>query len=421
MQSTPIGAAFLIFAVAAPAGAQDKINSAAGQTATAEPDAGSRALTLPEAAALLRVDAAVVSRLAESQQIPARRVGTEWRFSRSALIAWLAGDWKIPTLINPASVLAEAAGAASSTREVVALTEQAHGAIVGRGAAPPTANGSAAAVDRTAPIGTAPEQRSASEVFLRDQRVLQDPHQFTFDVGLVYTRRDTPLVVEQGGSSVLGNAESEAFTTQLIGRYSVSRDTELFASTSYSGKRANLYAGATRQSRASRRELDDIGVGVRHTLVHEGAGRPDVILSLDARLPTGETSRAIGAGVTLVKSLDPVVLFGTLGMRRTFSRDFTDVTRLEPRHRTDVTLGYAFALNDALSLNMAVDSSFSRAASFTNAVLRSSYVATLQTGLTVRVARGIYLQPSVRYRLTGPGTGFALGLNIPFTFAGPAE
>jgi excisionase family DNA binding protein len=42
------------------------------------------------AAELLRVDEAAVVELAERGELPARRIGGAWRFSRSALLDWLA-------------------------------------------------------------------------------------------------------------------------------------------------------------------------------------------------------------------------------------------------------------------------------------------------------------------------------------------
>ncbi|MDQ3631175.1 MAG: helix-turn-helix domain-containing protein [Actinomycetota bacterium] len=49
-------------------------------------------LTLSETAALLRLEEeVVVSQAAEPGGIPGRRIGEHWRFSRQALLAWLAG------------------------------------------------------------------------------------------------------------------------------------------------------------------------------------------------------------------------------------------------------------------------------------------------------------------------------------------
>jgi excisionase family DNA binding protein len=55
------------------------------------PDATPEVLTLDQAAALLQVDPAAVADLAERGELPGRRIGKEWRFSRAALLRWL-GD-----------------------------------------------------------------------------------------------------------------------------------------------------------------------------------------------------------------------------------------------------------------------------------------------------------------------------------------
>jgi len=44
-----------------------------------------------QAALLLQVDEGTVLEMAEKGHIPGRKVGDEWRFSRLALMAWLAG------------------------------------------------------------------------------------------------------------------------------------------------------------------------------------------------------------------------------------------------------------------------------------------------------------------------------------------
>lgn len=46
-------------------------------------------LTLEEAAALLRVDPGAMTEAVERGELPARRIGGQWRFSRTALLAWL--------------------------------------------------------------------------------------------------------------------------------------------------------------------------------------------------------------------------------------------------------------------------------------------------------------------------------------------
>ena len=47
-------------------------------------------LTTGEAAALLRVEEPAVLEAAERGDLPGRKLGGEWRFAQSALLAWLA-------------------------------------------------------------------------------------------------------------------------------------------------------------------------------------------------------------------------------------------------------------------------------------------------------------------------------------------
>ena len=56
---------------------------------TRTPEAGDEVLTLDEAAALLKLPADAVRASAEEGGLPGRRLGNEWRFARSAVLAWL--------------------------------------------------------------------------------------------------------------------------------------------------------------------------------------------------------------------------------------------------------------------------------------------------------------------------------------------
>ena len=46
-------------------------------------------LTLTELATLLRVDEDVATKLAESGELPGRKLAGEWRFSRTAVLKWM--------------------------------------------------------------------------------------------------------------------------------------------------------------------------------------------------------------------------------------------------------------------------------------------------------------------------------------------
>lgn len=48
-------------------------------------------LTVEQAAELLQLSSKTLKRLSQAGRVPGRRVGNQWRFSRQALMDWLAG------------------------------------------------------------------------------------------------------------------------------------------------------------------------------------------------------------------------------------------------------------------------------------------------------------------------------------------
>ena len=63
---------------------------AVGHIEIIEGSSGEEVLTLQEAAALLRLPDESLRERALAGDLPGRKFGEEWRFSRSALLAWLA-------------------------------------------------------------------------------------------------------------------------------------------------------------------------------------------------------------------------------------------------------------------------------------------------------------------------------------------
>ena len=55
------------------------------------PNPAPEVLTLVQAAELLQLEPDAVAELAAAGEIPGRRIGEEWRFSRAAVLAWLGG------------------------------------------------------------------------------------------------------------------------------------------------------------------------------------------------------------------------------------------------------------------------------------------------------------------------------------------
>jgi len=89
---------------------------------------------------------------------------------------------------------------------------------------------------------------------------------------------------------------------------------------------------------------------------------------------------------------------------------------LEAKDSLNVSMGYALALNDTLTLSTSVSGLFSGATSFNKATLRQQNNYSLQIGLTSWLAEGLYIEPSVSFGLGGSGDNVAFGVTLPYTF-----
>jgi excisionase family DNA binding protein len=56
-----------------------------------DPAPPAEVLTAAQAAELLQIEEKLIVELAEAREVPGRKLGKVWRFSRAALVAWLAG------------------------------------------------------------------------------------------------------------------------------------------------------------------------------------------------------------------------------------------------------------------------------------------------------------------------------------------
>lgn len=429
-----------------------------------EATGGPEVLTSSEAASLLRVSPEDIERLAVQRHLPGRLVGTQWRFSRAALFAWLAGEETsghavsfVPSPTAQVSVEMNAVPAdlpglelAQLSRQPNPLPESLLSGIRGRGDSPSaTADQAPTSADQAPPasaepetIGEKPEAATAQEVSLRNERVLLKRNQLTAELGLFYTKseqEDFRLVPSDGGILLPdppvptpAQVEQDSFASIYTLRYGLINDLQLFTSiplfyqTNTTDIGGNGEISGQRSDR-TRLEWGNVSVGLRYALIKEGRGYPDVIPTIIGQIPTGRNSASIGGGVAFVKSLDPAVLFASFNYRHAFlDGGAVDLARMLPEAKDsfDATFGYAFALNDTLTLNGSVSGFFTRQTRFESTIggqevtgfLSSQERLSLQLGLTSLVTENLYIEPSVSFGLTGTGSNAAVGVNIPYTF-----
>ena len=90
--------------------------------------------------------------------------------------------------------------------------------------------------------------------------------------------------------------------------------------------------------------------------------------------------------------------------------------RFSPGERLDVSLGYGLGLNDTLALSMAVSSVFAATTAVNDVRIRQPHSFSGRFGLTSWLGKGLYIEPSVSFGLTGPGNSFPFGVTLPYAF-----
>jgi excisionase family DNA binding protein len=344
---------------------------------------GAEVLTLEEAAELLRVTPAALRLDAEAGRVPGREIGAEWRFSRAALLAWLAGATPLESL--PAKSMAS---------------------LVGRGPEAPAGQPT---------IGEAPDLETADEVFLRHQQVLLSPGDVVIEPSLFYTRTDArPFAVLLTSPPEFWEIERHTATSSLAARFGLLEETELLGDVVYERERNHVDLGSLGAFRDTDGHWSSLSLGLRRTLVRERLGVPNVVLTLGGSAPLGDTSYSAGIGLAAVSSLDPAILFGGLQFQRTFVREFDDPADLEHDASYAATLGYAFALNEALTLSMALTGVLNSTTRFDAVRLEQEEEYYLRVGMTRMLAPGRYVEPVITFLLNdGSGSKVSLGVNVP--------
>lgn len=386
---------------------------AAGE-AVAQPEV----LDVDEAAALLRVRPGTVRKLAEAHGIPARRINGAWRFSRAALLDWLknepvaAAPSAAPSPSSPGSLdRAEALGGELAALRARGVTPQSPTRLAQ--AAPDPKPQESSAPPPT--VGERPTTPTAEEIALRDQSVLLKRGAVTADFGLSYSYIERTPIQEIRG-------EQRGVVANAALRYGLLNDLQIKARLPGVSRRTTVYADArlggttspevTRDNYVGDASVSLLGVGLR-----EAVGRPNIIWSVDAVLPTGPGDRGLGGGLVLSKSYDPAVIFAGLSYLHGFSVEPTDSRRSLAKNNFGLSLGYTYAINDALALSTVFVSSYRNAYSLDGVSIpasRESYQ--LQFGMTWQLARGLYMEPAVAMRLGGVSPDVTFSLNVPYSF-----
>lgn len=189
--------------------------------------------------------------------------------------------------------------------------------------------------------------------------------------------------------------------------------------------------------------LGDIEGGILFHLLKETPSRPQVIAGLKAKsrtgrdpyglatqlatpgthvpaeLPTGTGHWALEPYVTILKVVDPAVLFANLGYFYHMERTIDGIGKVDPSDSVNLSFGIGYALNDKLALSTAFEQKiYSRAQVNGNKIAETDpVVATLLLGATYAFSQRTAMNVTLGVGLTEDSPDLQVSINFPIRFS----
>lgn len=298
---------------------------------------------------------------------------------------------------------------------------------------------------------------------------------FSFETGITYTHYDTRALVLNGflaldsiflGSINLDRVKADNWTLDMTARYNLAQRWQfdinvpvVYRESTYSSGGAGGAGANTSDETVTRDpEIGDINVGVAYKFLDEDETWPDAVatlrikaptgkdpygiklrevpgndnLSVPESLPTGNGVWAITPGISLVKTFDPAVLFGSLSYTYNMQDSFSDISpQVNSKVPGDVKLGnswqigggIAFALNEKMSMSFSVSDQFASKSKIKpdggdwQSISNSDYnAANFNIGMTFAATDNLTIVPNLSIGLTDDAPDFSFSLKFPYYF-----
>lgn len=298
---------------------------------------------------------------------------------------------------------------------------------------------------------------------------------FSLETGLTYSHYDTRQLVLNGFLALdaifLGNINvdqinADNFTLDLTGRYNLGNRWQfdlnvptIYRESTYES--AGAAGGATDQvsDKTITRDpaIGDVSFGVSYKFLDEKPGRPDAVFSLRVKAPTGEEPYGIKLlptendnlsvpeelptgngvwsvtpGISVVKTIDPAVLFGNLSYTYNFEESFDDISpaidqrvggKVKLGNWFQYGLGMAFALNERMSLSMSYSQLISKKSEikqdggdWQTVASSDANAAYFNIGMTYALSDQLTMVPNLSIGLTPDAPDFSFSLKFPYYF-----
>ncbi|MBZ9780391.1 transporter [Pseudomonas sp. REP124] len=299
---------------------------------------------------------------------------------------------------------------------------------------------------------------------------------FSFETGLTYSRYDTRQLILNGflalDSIFLGNInldriKADTWTLDLTGRYNFDNRWQfdlnvpvIYRESTYQSGGGNGGASNVTTEDTVTRDptIGDVNFGIAYKFMDESVNTPDAVVTLRVKaptgkdpfgiklrqtdansnlfvpdtLPTGNGVWSITPGISLVKTFDPAVLFGSLSYTHNFEESFDDISstvnvdtpgKVRIGDSFQIGAGIAFALNEKMSMSFSVSDVVQRKSkikqdggdweSVTSSDANAGY---FNIGMTIAATDNLTIVPNLSIGMTDDAPDFQFSLKFPYYF-----
>ncbi|AIB36379.1 MULTISPECIES: transporter [Pseudomonas] len=298
---------------------------------------------------------------------------------------------------------------------------------------------------------------------------------FSVETGITYARYDARQLTLNGflalDSIFLGNInldriKADSWTLDLTGRYNVDNRWQfdvnvpvVYRESTYQSSGAGNDATATSEADVSRDPtIGDVNFGVAYKFLDETPTLPDAVVSVRVKaptgkepfgiklvrqttndnlyvpesLPTGNGVWSITPGISLVKTFDPAVLFGSLSYTHNFEDSFDDISsdvnqkvggKVRLGDSFQLGVGVAFALNEKMSMSFSVSDLIQRKSKlkpdggdWQSVVSSDANAGYFNVGMTIAASDNLTIVPNLAIGMTDDAPDFTFSLKFPYYF-----
>ena len=321
-----------------------------------------------------------------------------------------------------------------------------------------------------------PASRSVEDVLQQQHVLFNQP--LTLEAGFNYARYDRKQLTLNGflaldaiflGSIAVERVASDTFTYTLAARKGITRDISASIEVPFVQRWTTYQKGGAGGSAAAVAEagvggdvaVGDVTLSSSYRLFHETPTQPEIALNASVGIPTGQapygiswnvlerdndnfirfavpTRQPTGQGVwgenfgaSMLKTLDPAILFANVGITHTFARHFADLDtspdtvspgRVDLGNAFNYGIGVAFALNERMSLSMSLAQRLNGSARirpdatglWERIIGSDGNAATLGIGMTYALSERMTFVGNLGIGLTPDAPDFSITAKLPF-------